>query len=171
MAPTRRIAIDVRPLALTHVTGVGLLVQQIVEEVSRRGFRFVGVSDRAVPEGRLPSDVPVVAVGAAGGRIRWEEWRLPRALRALDPAPDLWHATWNHGVPGGLPFPSVLSLLDLIPWVHPEWAPWPRLAPLHRWLYRRAVRRAAAAAHVVVTLSEASRRDIATRVPGAAERV
>ncbi len=170
MATTRRVAIDVRPLALTHVTGVGLLVRQIVEELPRHGFRFVGLSDRAVPEGRLPPDVPVVVTGAAGGRIRWEEGRLPRALRALDPAPDLWHATWNHGVPGGLPFPSVLSLLDLIPWVHPEWAPWPRPAPLHRWLYRRAVRRSAAAARVVVTLSEASRRDIAARLPGAAER-
>ena len=131
MTAARRVAIDVRPLALGAVTGVGLLIQQIVEELSQRGFQFVGISDRPLPSRRLPEGVSVKVTGGAGGRIRWEAGPLPRALRSLRPPPDLYHATWNHGVPAGLPFPSVLSLLDLIPWINPGWAPWPWPSWLH----------------------------------------
>lgn len=49
--------------------------------------------------------------------------------------------------------------------------PWPWPAILHRALYRRAVRRSARAAAVIVTLSEASRRDITALVPEAAGKV
>jgi len=117
----------------------------------------------------MPPGVPVRVVEGRG-RIRWERVLLPRLLRSLDPRPDLHHATWNHGAPRGLPFPTVLSLLDLIPWVHPEWVPWPFPAPLHRALYRGAVRDSARAAAEVVTLSEASRRDIAARLPDVAAK-
>jgi glycosyltransferase involved in cell wall biosynthesis len=92
-------------------------------------------------------------------------------LRAIHPAPDLYHATWNHGVPAGLPFPSILSLHDLIPWVAPNFVTWPRPALLHRVLYRRAVRASTRNAASIVTLSEASRRDIAARVPDAAAKI
>lgn len=171
MARRPLVAIDVRPLALPHVTGVGLLVRQILEELGGREFDFVALSDRAVPAGRLPAGTTVHVAPGAGGRIRWERGVLPRLLRGLLPAPDLYHATWNHGVPRGLPFPSVLSLLDLIPWVHPEWVPWPFPPPLHRFLYRGAVRSSVREARAIVTLSEASRGDIATRLLDAAERI
>jgi glycosyltransferase involved in cell wall biosynthesis len=118
-----------------------------------------------VPAGRLPDDVSVVATGAAGGRIRWEAGALKHALRALDPAPDLFHATWNHGVPGGLPFPSVLTVHDVIPWILPRLVPWPNPAPLHRWLYRRALRASTRAATRITTDSEASRRDLTRLLP------
>ncbi len=170
---TRRplVAIDARPLALPHVTGVGQQVRQILEELGGRAFDFLAVSDRPVLGGRVPTHTPVRVAPASDGRIRWERGPLPRLLRALSPAPDLYHATWNHGVPPGLPFPSVLTLHDLIPWVHPEWVPWPFPAPLHRFLYRGAVRTAAREAGVIVTVSELSRRDIATRLPETAGRI
>jgi glycosyltransferase involved in cell wall biosynthesis len=166
-----RVAIDLRPLALDSGGGVGLLVAQYVEDLALREVSFVGISDRPVPPGRLPAGVPVWTVSQAGGRIRWESLALPGVLRGLDPAPDLYHATWNHGVPAGLPFPSLLSLHDLIPWRHPRFVPWPRPAFLHRALYRRAVRSSARAAARVVTLSEASRRDIETAMPETKERI
>jgi glycosyltransferase involved in cell wall biosynthesis len=165
------VAIDVRPLSLAHVTGVGLLIQQILEELPARGFDFVGISDCPVPDRRRPGGIPVRVDAGAGGRIYWEASTLPGLLRSLDPKPDLYHATWNHGVPRGLPFPSVLSLLDMIPWVRPQYVPWPKPAPLHRWLYRRTARRSARAARVIVTLSEQSRRDIVSRIPGVAGRI
>jgi glycosyltransferase involved in cell wall biosynthesis len=161
----------VRPLALPHVTGVGLLAQQILEELPARGFDFVGVSSRPVPEGRIPPGIPLRVAPGPWGRMYWESRVLPGCLGGLSPAPDLYHATWNHGVPRGLPFPSVLSLLDLIPWVRPEYVPWPRPAPFHRWLYRRAARDSARRARVIVTLSEASRRDITARIPEAGDRI
>ena len=166
-----RVAIDLRPLALPHVSGIGLLVEQLLEELPARGVEFVGVADRPVPAGRAPDAIPVRVAEGAGGRIRWESGALPRLLGSLDPAPDLFHATWNHGVPGRLPFPAILSLHDLIPWRHPDLVPWPRPAFLHRALYRRSVRRSARAAAAVITLSEASRRDIAARLPDVAGKV
>src|SRR5688572_1471005 len=166
-----RVAIDLRPLALDSGGGVGLLVSQFVEELSMRDVTFVGVTDRPVPPGRLPRPVPTWTISGGGGRIRWESLALPGLLRGLDPAPDLFHATWNHGVPQGLSFPALLSLHDLIPWRAPRFVPWPRPAFLHRALYRRAVARSARAAARIVTLSESSRRDIEAALPGTASRI
>jgi glycosyltransferase involved in cell wall biosynthesis len=168
---TRRVAIDLRPLALESGGGIGLLVSQYLEEVPRRGVSYVGVSDRPVPAGRVPDGIPVHVTGSPGQRIRWERGFLPRLLASLDPRPDLFHATWNHGVPPGLPMPSVLSLHDLIPWRLPREVPWPRPAWLHRALYRSAIRASARRSSAIITLSEASRRDIAARIPDAAARV
>jgi alpha-1,3-rhamnosyl/mannosyltransferase len=176
-----RVAIDLRPLARGPSTGIGLILTQILEELAPRGFEFIGLSDRSLdlPEGAaapvlappIPDSVEVRVSGGEGGRIRWEAGVLPRMLRAIHPAPDLYHATWNHGIPAGLPFPSVLSLHDLIPWVRPDLVPWPRPAPLHRWLYRRAVRASIRSAAAIVTLSEASRSDIVERLPAASSKI
>jgi glycosyltransferase involved in cell wall biosynthesis len=166
-----RIAIDVRPLALGHLTGVGLVVKQILEELPARGVSFVGVADRPVPPGLLPASTPVVVRGRSGGRIRWEWGTLPGILADLEPSPDLYHATWNHGVPQGLPFPSAVTIYDLIPWKMPGAVPWPRPALLHQFLYRRAVRDSARASAVVATISEKSRGDIASLIPDVSSRV
>jgi glycosyltransferase involved in cell wall biosynthesis len=171
MARPLRVALDLRPLSLESGGGVALLVSQYVEELSARDVEFVGVTDRPVPPGHLPRHVPTWTVAGAGGRIRWESYALPGVLRGLDPAPDLFHATWNHGVPKGLPFPSLLSLHDLIPWRAPRFVPWPRPAFLHRALYRRAVRSSVRAAARIVTLSESSRRDIEGALPETAGRI
>ncbi len=171
MSVSLRVAIDLRPLALDSGGGVGLLVAQLLEEVPRLGVSYVGVSDRPVPAGRVPASIPVITAGSPGQRIRWERGVLPRLLSSLDPRPDLFHATWNHGVPAGLPMPSVLSLHDLIPWRLPREVPWPKPAWLHRALYRSAIRSSARRAAAIVTLSEASRRDIAAKIPDAAPRV
>ncbi|MGE5177404.1 MAG: glycosyltransferase family 4 protein [Hyphomicrobiales bacterium] len=170
MDPTLRVAVDLRPLALDSISGIGLLLTQLLRTLAPRGVSFTGVAHRPVPADRLPVAVPVAVDAGEGGRIRWERRTLPRLLRAIDPPPDLYHATWNHGVPPGLPFPALLSLHDLIPWTSPGLVPWPRPAFLHRALYRDAVRRSVRAAALVVTLSDASRRAIEARVPGAAPK-
>ena len=166
-----RIAIDLRPMALDSISGVGVVMGQILEELDGEGVTFVGVSDRVVPPGRIPATIPVAVQGGAGGRIRWEWSVLPRLLGRIAPAPDLFHAPWNHGLPRGLPFPSVLTVHDLIPWRFPGEVPWPRPAWLHRSLYRRALVASARHAAAIVTVSEASRRDIETLLPWAAPRV
>ncbi len=166
-----RVAIDLRPLARGPSTGIGLILTQILEELTPRGFRFIGLSDRPLEGARIAELIEVRASRGSGGRIRWESRELPRMLRAIHPAPDLYHATWNHGVPAGLPFPSVLSLHDLIPWVAPEFVTWPFPPFLHRLLYRRAVRASARNAALIVTLSEPSRADIAARIPGTVSKI
>ena len=162
--PTR-VAIDLRPLSRGPSTGIGLILAQLLEELPGHGFEFIGVSDRPVASPVALESIEVRAGRTSGGRIRWETRELPEILRAIQPHPDLYHATWNHGVPPGLPFPSLLSLHDLIPWVAPALVPWPRPAFLHRWLYRRQVRASARNARAIVTLSEASRGDIVARMP------
>jgi len=166
-----RVAIDLRPLARGPATGIGVILSQILEELTPRDFRFIGVSDRPAEPGAVPESIEVLVSGSGVGRIRWEAAELPRILRAIDPPPDLFHATWNHGVPDRLPFPSLLSLHDVIPWIMPGLVPWPKPALLHRWLYRRAVRASARRASAIVTLSETSRRDITSRMPEAASRI
>lgn len=168
--PTR-VAIDLRPLARGPSTGIGLILTQILEELTPRGFHFIGLSDRPLEAAPIGELIEVRASPGSGGRIRWESRELPQMLRAIHPAPDLYHATWNHGVPSGLPFPSILSLHDLIPWVAPGFVTWPKPSFLHRLLYRRAVRASARNAALIVTLSEASRGDLAARIPGAASKV
>jgi glycosyltransferase involved in cell wall biosynthesis len=157
-----------RPLALDHVTGVGQVILQILEELRPAGVSFTGMAHRPVPAGRVPGDVRIVHESGRGGRIRWESAVLPRLLRAMDPHPDLHHATWNHGVPRNAPIPSVLTIHDVIPWIHPELVPWPRPAWLHRSLYRGAVRAGVRRAARVVADSEATLRDLLARVPEAA---
>src|SRR5439155_22017731 len=136
---TIRGAMELRPLGRGPAAGIGLILTQIVHELSPRGFEFIGVSDRPVEPASVSESIEVRVSGPENGRIRWEALELPRILRAIEPPPDLYHATWNHGVPSGLPFPSLLSLHDVIPWVMPRLVPWPKPALLHRWLYRRAV--------------------------------
>lgn len=165
-----RVAIDLRPLALPFLSGVGVYIAQVLETGRARGVRFHGVSDREIPTGRIAEDIPVAWAGGGGGRIRWEWGVLPGLLRGLSPAPSLYHATWNHGLPGGLPFPSVLTLHDLIPWKYPGSTPWPRPSILHQALYRRAVASSALEAKRVLADSEATRRDLAALVPRAAGR-
>jgi len=165
-----RVALDVRPLALEAAGGVGLLISELLDEMPGRGISYVGVSDRPVPPGRIPAEIPVEVLGPGGQRIRWERRVLPQLLTSLRPRPDLYHATWNHGIPDGLSMPSVLTLHDIIPWMVPRMVPWPRPSWLHRWLYRNAVRASTRRAAVIATVSEASRRDITARIPDAAPR-
>ena len=165
-----RVAIDLRPLALEHVTGVGQVILETLEELGSAGVAFTGLSHRPVPEGRIPEGIPVLHQAGVGGRIRWESGVLPRLLRAVDPAPDLFHATWNHGVPRNAPVPSVLTVHDVIPWIHPELVPWPRPAWLHRSLYRGAVRAGVRRAARVAADSGTSLRDLVARVPEAAAK-
>ena len=171
MSRPLRIAIDLRPAALASISGVGVVTIGVIEALAERGHTFVGISDRPVPPGRMAPTIPVLAEGAPGGRVRWEAFVLPRLLRRLDPAPDLYHAAWNHGVPGALPFPSVLTIHDLIPWRLPDQVPWPKPAFVHRALYRRSVWVSARRAKSIVAVSEASRREIEALLPEAASRV
>ena len=168
--PTR-VAIDLRPLSRGPSTGIGLILSQILEELPARGFEFIGVSDRPVPSAAVTESIEVHAGRSSDGRIRWETRELPGILRAIQPQPDLFHATWNHGVPPGLPFPSILSLHDVIPWIAPARVPWPWPGALHQWLYRRQVRESARNAAAIVTLSEASRGHIVERIPEAASKI
>ncbi len=88
-------------------------------------------------------------------RLAWargELTALPRWVRRTGAA--LVHSPANVG-PVRAPVPVVLTVHDLLPFVHPEWVPG-RYAGALRWMIRHAARGAAE----VLTVSEASRADI-----------
>ncbi len=94
--------------------------------------------------------IPVRPYGIA------EQIRMPRALARV--ACDLDH-TLTYTAPLLSRHPLVLSIFDLIHLRYPE-----EYSPLHPMYYRLVVRRLVARARAVITLSEASKRDIVERL-------
>ncbi len=88
-------------------------------------------------------------------RHYWEETKLGGWISRSNA--DVYHATWNSGVPGGVSIPTILTIHDLIPWAKPA-------GGLRGWIgrscYRRSVSRSARRASVVTAVSDFSRGEI-----------
>jgi len=132
------------------------------------GLEFTGLVSREAekldlswfPGETVPSGVP------GENRVRWAAGELlavPRAARTA--GAHLIHSPANVG-PARSRVPLVLTVHDLLPFVHPEWVPGRRSAAI-RWLIRRASR----AASRVITVSEASGADIRTVLAVRSERI
>lgn len=113
----------------------------------------------------FPGDV--VHSGVSGeNRMRWAAGELLSVTRAAATAgAGLIHAPANVG-PARSRIPLVLTVHDLLPFVHPEWVPGRRSAAI-RWL----IRRASHAASRVITVSDASARDIVSELGVPADRI
>ena len=83
-------------------------------------------------------------------RRRWEEKRLAEWILAA--RADVYHATWNSGIPRDCPIPAVLTIHDLIPWNTPITSGTSFLA---RRAYRRSIRDSARRADQITTVSKA----------------
>jgi glycosyltransferase involved in cell wall biosynthesis len=132
------------------------------------GLEFTGLVSREAekldlswfPGETVPSGVP------GENRMRWAAGELlavPRAARTA--GANLIHSPANVG-PARSRVPLVLTVHDLLPFVHPEWVPGRRSAAI-RWLIRRASR----AASRVITVSEASGADIRRVLAVRSERI
>jgi glycosyltransferase involved in cell wall biosynthesis len=88
-------------------------------------------------------------------RRLWEELHLPGLIRRA--RAEVFHATWNSGVPVRCPVPAVVTIHDLIPWHRPQehFATWFQQA-----CYRCAILGAAGRAAVVTTVSDSVRQDV-----------
>lgn len=102
----------------------------------------------------------------AGRRLRWEGTRLRRLIRAAKV--NVFHATWNTGVPALCPVPVVLTIHDLIPWFRPEGH---FATVLQERCYRRAVRASARRATLVTTVSDYVRDQVISTLHVPGERV
>ncbi|GIT81032.1 glycosyl transferase family 1 [Leifsonia sp. LS1] len=121
------------------------------------GFDFTALISREAESMDLswfPGDV--LPSGVSGeNRVAWavgEIRNVARAARRI--GADLIHSPANLG-PIRTSVPLVLTVHDVLPFVHPEWVPG-RYGAALRWL----IRRAAKAATRLVTISEASAADI-----------
>jgi glycosyltransferase involved in cell wall biosynthesis len=99
----------------------------------------------------------------AGSGTRWEQTRLPRRLAAL--GTDVLFAP-AYTAPVRCPCPFVVLIHDLSYFAHPEWFSW-RDGLRRRWLTRTSARRA----RTVVTVSEFSRSETASRLRVPAARL
>lgn len=162
-----RIAIEARALSARY-GGVATYVSHLV-----RGLAEVAEQDTYhvlldTPSGVLPAraEVHVVRRSQLGGLPWWLHWRVPRVLRSIQP--NVVHFT-KVDVPitsRRAAYKTVVTVYDIIPLLLPgSQSRW------RRWYWPGAIKRAVTLSHHVLTISEASKRDIVDRfhVPG--ERV
>ncbi len=173
MSARPRIMIDARML-VGRFSGVGRVVTRLVDELAKReDLRVVALcGSEPYPAwiGRKEIEIITNTFGRADRtairRLFWEETKLPAIIRRADV--DLYHATWNSGVPVRCPVPAVLTIHDLIPWHSPK-EHFATFAQKH--CYRHAVRASARRAARVTTVSEYVRKDVLSRFGCEATRV
>lgn len=157
-----RVLVDARML-MGRFSGVARYVTRLIDELGRLdGVRVVALCGRTVPEvlaGR--DDVETLATNfdrsdrTAIRRLWWEETQLIRWIR--ESHADIFHATWNTGIPRRCPIPSVLTIHDLIPLHDPDthFSSRSQFAA-----YRHALRSSVARASRTITVSDHVRSDL-----------
>lgn len=156
MAQPLRVLIDARML-IGRFSGVARVVTRLVDELTRRGdvkvMALCGHEPFDPWKGRGNLDIIASSFGRRDRtptrRYLWEETHLRRIIRRS--GADVFHATWNTGMPARCPVPVVLTVHDLIPWRNPadHFA-----TAAQRFFYRRAVRSSIRRADRVTTVSE-----------------
>ncbi len=157
-----RVMLDARML-IGRFSGVARFVTRLTDHLAQsEGVQVVALCGTDAYEpwvGR--DDIQVVTSGfakrdrTASRRLRWEGMRLRRLIKAANV--DVFHATWNTGVPALCPVPVVLTIHDLIPWFHPNGH---FATGVQKRCYRRAVRASARRATCVTTVSEYVRNQV-----------
>jgi glycosyltransferase involved in cell wall biosynthesis len=158
-----RIGIDARELC-GRATGVGRYLGGLLREWARSHRSHEFVLYAPAPIG-MPLDTRRFAtrlVRGAGGSW-WEQIDLPRAARADHL--DAWFAP-AYTAPLRLPLPVVVTIHDVSFVAHPEWFRL-RDGARRRWLVRRAAAKAAA----VITVSQFSRRELIDRLEVADDKI
>lgn len=157
-----RILIDARML-VGRFAGVARFVTRLIDElVDRDGAQIVALcGDEPYPGWADRTNIEVCCTDFTRRertplrRWRWEALRLNHWIRQA--RADVFHATWNTGVPPRCDVPAVLTIHDLIPWHDPAIGFWSRL---NACAYRRAVTQSARRAALITTVSEFVRRDV-----------
>ncbi len=168
-----RVMIDARML-IGRFSGVARVVTQLVDKLANQGeIEVVALCGR---EAYAPwvgrTDVEVMTSSFDRGdrtacrRALWEATVLPRIIRRA--RVDVFHATWNSGVPALCSVPSVLTIHDLIPWKDPRAH---FTTARQRLFYQYAVRASARRASCVTTVSEHVRRQVIDTLHLRPERV
>ncbi len=142
--------------------GIGSYVRGLLGALARRGDLSLTAFVRSGDEALLPAGVSAVPCDA-------RDYSLVEPLavrRALSAAPrGVFHAP-HYVVPLFPPAATVVTVHDLIHLLRPEHA-----SPLRRAYARTMIRRALGAARIVLTVSEAVRRDLVAFFPSAARKI
>lgn len=104
-----RVALDGRPAA-GELTGVGNYIVRLAKGLRDRDVDVTLLYDREPSS--TPTGVKKVILRQKS-RFLWEQWPLFKYLKVEQP--DIYHATWNYGIPLFYGGKSVLTVHDLIP--------------------------------------------------------
>lgn len=159
----------VQGLERDHLDGIGVYSKNLWQNLSENkecdlhALRF-GVCDAPLSQAPSPlSCVPIrfnrqVALSIVTG--------LPfNQLGSYERAIDVFHAT-DHHIPKLRSVPVVATLMDAIPFVHPEW-----VSPKLRFFKNFAFKRSAHWAERIITISEYSKHDISEHFSIPLERI
>ena len=168
-----RVLIDARML-IGRFSGVARVVTRLVDELTRcPRLRVVALcGDQPYPPWIERRDMELVITDfrrrdrVATRRAIWEERRLPAIIRRA--GVDLFHATWNTGIPWRCPVPSVLTIHDLIPWSD---AGGGYRGLLQRYTYRHAMRASLRRAARITVVSDVVRRQMVSLLGVAPDRM
>jgi len=138
-------------------SGVARFITSLTNELARRDDVRVTLLCGAdsVPQAMIPREVAVFTSDfrkrdrTPVRRMIWEQLRLPGVVHRLKP--DVYHATWNTGVPPASLVPSVLTIHDLIPWYNRSTN---LREALSRLAYRCAIRTSVRRAREIATVSD-----------------
>jgi len=164
MSAPLNVAVDLRALVPAE-TGIGVYTRALLLELARQdGFRYTGLAHRPPRDGE-----EIAAAGIATEQeaaplgVIWQQLRLPRRLGRGD-FDLLWSPLLT--LPLRCPIPAVATVHDLTTLLLPE---------THRlkvkWSILPFLRPSLERADRVVTISQASARDIAFHFPQAARKV
>ncbi len=158
------IGLDARAIFAPQPTGIGNYLVHLVMGLHERGHVLTLLTNTTEHAPDLPKDRIRTAAAPGTSRYMWEQLALPRLLRA-HPV-DLYHATWNFGIPMGYSHPCVVTVHDVIPLVLPTLY---RPSTVRGWIdaaaYRFFLRQSLSTANAVVAVSRTSADDLATFYP------
>lgn len=110
-----RIALDARA-AEQEVTGIGNYITRLAEGLNGLDYDVTLLYSR---EPKIPIPRIKKVILPAKSRFSWEQTVLPRYLS--DENYDIYHATWNYGIPWNYNGKSVLTVHDIIPLAWPNY--------------------------------------------------
>jgi alpha-1,3-rhamnosyl/mannosyltransferase len=153
-----------------HLDGIGIYSRALwqgLDELTRN-------SDNRLKPYAFGKDMPVMACGTP--QVLAKDYRIHAVLSGLLKLPlkhsktiardvQLFHAT-DHHIPLIQNVPTVATIMDLIPLLHPEWIK-QDLKQLKSWLFANSIRRA----DHIITISEYSKQDMVEHLNIAPERI
>lgn len=148
-----------RGLLTNHLDGIGVYTERLWSEFARSGvaaqaYAF-GISDAVKADSRSPAPLECVDGAYTAQITRSILTGMPfRGTQGLSEQLDVFHAT-DHHIPKLRDVPLVATIMDAIPFVHPEWT-----SKGMRWFKNMAFRKASHWADHIITISEYSKRDI-----------
>jgi len=152
--PVIRLSLDVTAVPVDP-RGAGRYTLELARALSRRDDIALTLLARSADATRWSSLAPAASVLAAAPgprplRLAWEQWAMPAVLRR-QPL-DVHHGP-HYTMPERARLPMVVTVHDLTFFDHPDWHERSKVA-----FFRRAIRKAAARADVLVCVSHATAR-------------